>query len=121
LPENDVLSYHIEHIETSAAARALVSRYDSSDSHPTEPPPDASVEFESVLVTDVDANAPSHQLKTAALQHAKRGGSSIQIPHDPNPMNEFFNPAMFPSLMALAGLRIGVDRFTGRCISYVHL
>ena len=41
LPENDVLNYHIEHIEASAAARALVSRYDSSDSHPTEPPPDA--------------------------------------------------------------------------------
>ena len=98
LPEDDVLDYHIEQIEASAAARVLVSRYDSSDSHPTEPPPDASVQFESVLITDVDANAPSYQLKAAALQHAKRGGSFIQIPHDPNPINEFFNPAMFPML-----------------------
>ena len=98
LPDNDVLNYHIEQIEASSASRALVSRYDFSDSHPTEPPPDTSIQFESVLITDVDANAPSYQLKTAALQHAKRGGSFIQIPHDPNPVNEFFNPNMFPML-----------------------
>jgi len=98
LPENDILDYHIERVEVSAAARTLVSRYDSSDSHPPDQPPDGSVQFESVLITDVDANAPSHQLKVAALRHAKRGGSFIQIPHDPNPVNEFFNPAMFPML-----------------------
>ena len=98
LPDNDVLNYHIEQVETSVAAHTLVSRYDGLDSHPTEPPPDASVQFESVLITDIDANAPSYQLKTAALRHAKRGGSFIQIPHDPNPVNEFFNPVMFPML-----------------------
>jgi hypothetical protein len=37
-------------------------------------------------------------LKAAALQHAKRGGSFVQIPHDANPINEFFNPVMFPML-----------------------
>lgn len=98
LPENDVLNYHIEQIEVSSAARTVVSRYDLSDGHPTGPPPDSSVTFESVLVTDVDANAPSHQLKAAALRHVKRGGSFIQVPHDPNPVNEFFNPVMFPML-----------------------
>lgn len=98
LPENNVLDYHIEQVEASTAARTLVSRYDSSGGCTTGPPPDASVQFESVLITDVDANAPSHQLKAAALRHAKRGGSFIQIPHDPNPVNEFFNPVMFPML-----------------------
>ena len=71
--------------------------YDSSDSHPTESP-DVPIQFESVLITDVDANAPSYQLKAAALQHAKQGGSFIQIPHDPDLVNEFFNLAMFPML-----------------------
>ena len=98
LPENDILDYHIEQIEVSSAARTVVSRYDLSNGHPTGPPPDSSVTFESVLVTDVDVNAPSHQLKAAALRHAKRGGSFIQVPHDPNPVNEFFNPVMFPML-----------------------
>jgi hypothetical protein len=97
LPDNDVLDYHIKQIEVSTAARTLVSRYDSSDNHPAESP-DVPIQFESVLITDVDANAPSYQLKAAALRHAKRGGSFIQIPHDPDPVNEFFNPTMFPML-----------------------
>jgi len=99
LPENDVLDYHIEQVEASTATRTLVSRYNSSGGCPTgPPPPDASVQFESVLITDVDANAPSHQLKAAALRYAKRGGSFVQIPRDPNPVNEFFNPVTFPML-----------------------
>jgi len=50
------------------------------------------------VITDIDAHAPSHQLKAAALQHVKHGGSFIEVPHDPIPVNEFFNPSMFPML-----------------------
>lgn len=56
------------------------------------------MQFEKVTITDVDAHAPSLQLKAAALRHAKQGGSFIEIPHDPIPVNEFFNPSMFPML-----------------------
>jgi len=104
LPEEDVLPYNIEHVPISAAARVLVSRYDSSGDErlpqnaTSELPSDSPVQFESVTITDVDANAPSYQLKAAALRHAKRGGSFIQVPHDAEPLNEFFNPTMFPML-----------------------
>jgi len=104
LPEEDILRYNIEHVPISTAARTLVSRYDHSGdehlSHNATPelPSDSPVQFESVTITDVDANAPSYQLKAAALRHAKRGGSFIQVPHDAEPLNEFFNPTMFPML-----------------------
>ena len=71
LPVDDVLDYHVECIEPSTAAQTLVSRYDISGSSQTDPPPDNTVTFESVLITDVDANSPSSQLKAAALRHAK--------------------------------------------------
>jgi hypothetical protein len=45
LPDDDVLDYHIEHVEVSVAARTLVSRYDTLDGHLTEPPPGSSVMF----------------------------------------------------------------------------
>ena len=62
------------------------------------PPVDERVQFESVVITDVEPHVPSHQLKAAALQHVRQGGSFIEIPHDPHPVNEFFNPVMFPML-----------------------
>ena len=103
LPEEDVLQYNVEHIPVSNTARDLVSRYDcSGDGQPadvtSEPSPELPVHFESVVITDVDANSPSNQLKAAALRHAKRGGSFIQVPHDTEPLNEFFNPTMFPMI-----------------------
>jgi hypothetical protein len=102
LPEEDVLEYNIEHIPLSVASHVLVSRYDaptdSTSMTNTPPQSDECVQFEKVVITDVDAHAPSYQLKAAALRHAKRGGSFIEIPHDPVPVNEFFNPSMFPML-----------------------
>ena len=82
LPEEDVLRYNVEHIPISTASRVLVSHYDhSGDKLSPDITPelllDSTVEFESVTITDVDANAPSHQLKAAALRHAKQGGLFI--------------------------------------------
>ena len=103
LPKEDVLKYNIEHIPLSAASHSLVSRYDTvtefnGTSSFSQPLLDDRVQFESVVITDVEARFPSHQLKAAALRHTKRGGSFIEVPHDPNPINEFFNPSMFPML-----------------------
>ena len=62
-PERDVLDYNIEHIPLSTASRTLVSRYDApnepNDVSDTPPQPfDGPVQFESVVITDVDAHAP---------------------------------------------------------------
>ncbi|EPQ49886.1 hypothetical protein GLOTRDRAFT_51437, partial [Gloeophyllum trabeum ATCC 11539] len=55
--------------------------------------------FQNVIVTDVNGNAPSNELRAAALRHVKKkGGSYIEIPHDPQPVNEFFNPSLFPMM-----------------------
>ncbi|KAG1734237.1 uncharacterized protein EDB91DRAFT_1000979, partial [Suillus paluster] len=52
--------------------------------------------FEHVVVTDVDANSPSHQLRAAALRHVKdKAGGFIQVPHSSQPVNEFVNPELF--------------------------
>jgi hypothetical protein len=118
LPEEGVLDYNVEHIPLSAASRVLVSRYDAAESDGIGdtllPPPHDNVQFESVIITDVNAHAPAHQLKAAALRHAKRGGSFIQVPHDPNPVNEFFNPSMFPMLYPTL-FPYGTGGFEDRC------
>ena len=49
------------------------------------------------MITDVDGHAPLNELHVAAIHHVKKnGGGYIEIPHDPKPVNEFFNPDMFP-------------------------
>jgi hypothetical protein len=52
--------------------------------------------FENVVITDIDGQAPPNELRAATLRHIKRGGGYIQIPHEPKPVNEFFNPELFP-------------------------
>ena len=54
--------------------------------------------FESVVVTDISGQASPNIMRAAALQHVKRGGGYIQIPHDPKPVNEFFNIELFPMI-----------------------
>ena len=59
----------------------------------------SSATFESVVITDVDVHTPSHELRAAAIRHYKqKGGGYIQIPHDPTPVNEFFNPNLLPMI-----------------------
>ncbi|PPQ77992.1 hypothetical protein CVT26_015900 [Gymnopilus dilepis] len=109
LEENGILPVHIEHIlpAQSESTDFLTARYDESD-QPRPPVQDVSsqlaqdiqhdVAFENVVVTDVEGHAPAHELRAAALRHVKRGGGYIQIPHDPTPVNEFFNPDLFPMI-----------------------
>ena len=46
----------------------------------------------------MDGHAPSNELRAAAFRHIKKGGGYIQIPHDATPVNEFFNPNLFPMI-----------------------
>ncbi|KAG1893612.1 uncharacterized protein F5891DRAFT_1131202 [Suillus fuscotomentosus] len=55
--------------------------------------------FQHVVVTDVDGNAPGHELHAAALRHVKEQcGGFIQVPHGLNPMNEYVNPELLPKV-----------------------
>lgn len=73
LSEEDVLPVYIEILhETSEAELAqdmLTSRYDSVTLNENAVP--AADIFQHVVVTDVDGNAPSHELRAAALRHVK--------------------------------------------------
>jgi len=103
LPANGLLDYNIEHIPSSAHLEALESRYDTNPSEENVDeslPPDEStqIEFSNVVITDVDAHAPAGDLKAAALRHFKQGGGFLAVPHEPVPVNEFFDPSLFPML-----------------------
>ena len=63
------------------------------------PPPDeCETEPPNVVITDIDAHAPASDLKAAALRHFKKGGAFLAVPHESVPVNEFFNPVLFPML-----------------------
>lgn len=99
-PENDVLPYHIEHLqpENTENADVLTSRYENPEGD-CGPEDQQEAEFENVVVTDVDGSASSNQLRAAAMRHVKeKGGGYIEVPHDSKPVNEFFNPALFPMI-----------------------
>ncbi|TFK87005.1 hypothetical protein K466DRAFT_459387, partial [Polyporus arcularius HHB13444] len=87
LPEDGVLPYQIQQVEDSVAADTLVSQYDQSAS------------VQPFVVTDVDARAPPNELRAAAVRHIKqKGGGFLKIPHGPTPVNEFYNPDLFPTM-----------------------
>ena len=100
LPMDGLLEYKIEHIQPTDDLYALESRYDlhpSSDAADLASPSD-DIEFSNLVITDVDGNASPKDLKAAALRHYKRGGSFLTVPHEPTPVNEFFNPTLLPMM-----------------------
>lgn len=109
LPTNYMLPVHLEHVLPNAARDSLTSRYDTlqPQAPPTlsnpqtndEPADTNSIPFQNVVITDVDGSAPANELRAAAIRHVKKkGGGYIEINHDPAPVNEFFNPDMFPMI-----------------------
>ena len=100
LQQEQILPFHIEHILNTESSDSLTSHYDPSinlaqGSHVT--PANNNIPFEKVVITDVDAHAPAHELRAAAVWHVKKkGGAYLQIPHDPEPVNEFNNPHLLP-------------------------
>ncbi|KAG1736154.1 uncharacterized protein EDB91DRAFT_1224901 [Suillus paluster] len=112
MEEKTLLPFHVDHVLPSEAHDSLTSKYDATEAVQSEDPSDLSdppapsddqlraaelqANFESVVVTDVDGNASANELRAAATRHIKnKGGGYIQVPHDPEPVNEFFKPDLF--------------------------
>ena len=93
------LPYHVEFSEPHD--EALTTGYvdeQQFDNHPREQRID-DVPFEGVLITDVDPKASAHELRAAAIRHfADSTKSYLEMPHGPEPENEFCNPTLFPKL-----------------------
>lgn len=50
-------------------------------------------------MTDVDGNTFTNELCATAIHHIKnKGGGYVQVPYDPEPVNEFFDPDLFPMI-----------------------
>ncbi|EMD36526.1 hypothetical protein CERSUDRAFT_24131, partial [Gelatoporia subvermispora B] len=103
LPEDGVLPYHVERVDPSAAQSSLTARYDVNET--LEAPPDAMRQglsdemLSSVVITDVDGRSPANELRAAAIRHVKqKRGGFVLMPHEPTPVNEFFDPTLLPSV-----------------------
>ncbi|KAJ7932933.1 hypothetical protein B0H13DRAFT_1856544 [Mycena leptocephala] len=92
LPAESILPFHVEHVVPNAGIDITTSDYIPGSSEPPAAPL-------SVVVTDVDGNAPANELRAAAVAHMKKPGSNyVEIPHDPHPSQEFRNPHLFPMM-----------------------
>ncbi|KAJ7908622.1 hypothetical protein B0H13DRAFT_2331271 [Mycena leptocephala] len=91
--------YHFELCSWIVAARATVDSTAPRFTRTSSSPPPSPIQFQSVVVADVDGNAPSNELRSAALKHMRKPGNNyIEIPHDDKPVNEFDNPHLFPMI-----------------------
>ncbi|KAK0186282.1 hypothetical protein F5146DRAFT_936137 [Armillaria mellea] len=114
LDTNPVLPFSVQHIPLSTSAETLTDRYEPPVHttrlgclHETLLKPE-DIPWESVVITDVNMDISSNRLKAATLKHVKtNGGGYIEVCHDPIPVNEFNNPALFP-LMYLTLFPYGV-------------
>ncbi|KAJ6457421.1 hypothetical protein C8R47DRAFT_1247323, partial [Mycena vitilis] len=111
-PDEFIPPFEIQHIIPNAGIDSTTSDYVPGSSAPPNlpekipdlqdllrPPVPTPAQFQSVVVTDVDGNAPSHELRAAALKHmGKAGNNYIEIPHDAKAVNEFNNPHLFPMI-----------------------
>ena len=107
LEPEQILPVRIEHVLPTDSHEILTSGYDpvrdsipnparSSDSANIK---DSTVPFQNVVITDVDGDAPINELRAAAVRHIKsKSGGYIELPHDPQPVNEFCNPKLFPMI-----------------------
>lgn len=104
LPDDYMLPVHVEHVLPNAARDSLTSQYDELSYNAPQNNDDAmsdrNLPFQNVIITDVEGSAPANELRAAAVHHVKqKGGSCLEINHDPFPVNEFFNPELFPTVM----------------------
>ncbi|KAG1862625.1 hypothetical protein F4604DRAFT_1587322 [Suillus subluteus] len=97
MEEKMLMPFHVDHVLPNDARDSLTSKYDGSEAVQLDV--DLQSNFERVVVTDVDGNASVNELRAAAVHHIKnKGGGYIQVPHDPEPVNEFFDPDLFPMI-----------------------
>ncbi|KAG1874384.1 hypothetical protein F4604DRAFT_1880863 [Suillus subluteus] len=91
MEEKMLMPFHVDHVLPNDARDSLTSKYDGSEA--------VQLDDDRVVVTDVDGNASANELRAAAVRHIKnKGGGYIQVPHDPEPVNEFFDPDLFPMI-----------------------
>ncbi|KAJ3846254.1 hypothetical protein EV368DRAFT_53047 [Lentinula lateritia] len=95
LPEEFSLPVHIEHVVPDNLDESLTTSYDQTSKNPGDSQ-GTSPMFKSILIADVNGNATVNELRAAAMCHIKKGSSYAEILHKVHPVNEFFNPSMFP-------------------------
>ncbi|KAG0693547.1 hypothetical protein DFH29DRAFT_784184, partial [Suillus ampliporus] len=94
LEDEQMLPMHVQHVKLNYGEDMLTSRYDAVSE--VVDVQSSNVDFQNVVVADVYVHALANELSAAALRHVKNnGGGYIQIPHGPQPVNEFHNPSMF--------------------------
>lgn len=55
--------------------------------------------FHNVVIADVDGDSSMNTLKAAAIRHLRNTQNSfVEVPHGEDPVNEFYNPSLFPSI-----------------------
>lgn len=100
LAPTQVLPVQIDHVQSEGEHDdPLTAGYDNLTS--TEPPVDQDncCPIQNVVITDIDGTAPPNELRAAAWRHVKKnGGAYVEMSHDPNPVNEFCNPELFPMI-----------------------
>ncbi|KAL1689115.1 hypothetical protein GGG16DRAFT_126716 [Schizophyllum commune] len=98
-PEH-ILNVHIECVPPSEATETRTARYDTIGSDELQRKPDGfEIPWENVVIADIDGSASTTDLRAAALRHLKqRGGGYVSIPHDPQPVDEFGSPDLFPMI-----------------------
>ena len=102
LDDVDLLPVHIELIPASAGRDAVTSSYcnleqlSTGDEQEVRSYADL---FESIVVTEVDANSPPHVLRAAALDHVRmKGKGYIHFLHATKPVGDINNPSLLPMI-----------------------
>ncbi|EJD36373.1 hypothetical protein AURDEDRAFT_74247, partial [Auricularia subglabra TFB-10046 SS5] len=99
LERNPVLPFDVQHVRSSSASDVLTSRYDApldDEAHHGHDPTSQEIDFETVVIADVEGHIPSNDLRRAAFNHIMNGGGYLQLFHDQQPANSFNNPELFP-------------------------
>ncbi|KAF9063873.1 hypothetical protein BDP27DRAFT_1145115, partial [Rhodocollybia butyracea] len=101
LPAQFTLPVHVEHIPIAQIDESLTTGYDPSSSQAADTdiqPSQPDVVFESVTIADVDPNASANDLRIAAMRHFEKNKGYLALYHDPEPVNEFAHPQLFPKI-----------------------
>ncbi|KAJ7597818.1 hypothetical protein C8J56DRAFT_773858 [Mycena floridula] len=97
LEDNPILPFHIEHVIPNDAIDSSTDGYAETRPSAIDVNSSETVTFQNVVITDVQGDASYNQLRSAAVRHVKNKlGGYVQVAHDPEPVNEFFNPDLLP-------------------------
>ena len=99
LPENDILPFHVEYMESSYNQHSLTSTYDNVRTINHEANQSPEIPFERLVISDVEGHITSGDLQLAAINHVRKNhGAFLTVPHGGVPENEFDNPSLFPKM-----------------------